>query len=144
MICVRVSLTILSLFTTMTSIGLTGSIGNCDIIILTFRRFTSSTALYNNCKKVIADSFTKKKILANFTWAVFKWVSKNQNQINHNENSKKKQAICLKRGKTRVTKLGLALVLQLIGRGDGTSFLDQLSILSYPALNHLYSDTSCV
>ena len=61
MICVSVSLTMLSLFTTMTRIGLTGSIGSCDIIILTFRRFTSSTALYNNCKKVIADSFTKKK-----------------------------------------------------------------------------------
>ena len=38
---------------------------------------------------------------------------------------KKKQATCLKGGKTRQTKLGFVLVLHLIGWAGGESFLDQ-------------------
>ena len=42
-----------------------------------------------------------------------------------NENSEWKQANCPKRGKTRVTKSWLFLVLHLIGWEGVTSFLDQ-------------------
>ena len=42
-----------------------------------------------------------------------------------NENSKSKQANCLKRGKTRVTKSRLVLALNLIGRGKSVGLLDQ-------------------
>lgn len=38
---------------------------------------------------------------------------------------KKKKATCLNRGKTQVTKLGLVLLLHLIGRDSGASVLDQ-------------------
>ena len=41
------------------------------------------------------------------------------------ENWKWKQANCLKRGKTRVTKSRLIEVLNLIGWESGASFLDQ-------------------
>ena len=37
----------------------------------------------------------------------------------------KKKATCLNRGKTQVTKLGLVLLLHLIGRDSGASVLDQ-------------------
>ena len=43
--------TIFSLLTTMTNIGLTGSIGICDTIDWTFRRFTSSTADWKTERK---------------------------------------------------------------------------------------------
>ena len=38
---------------------------------------------------------------------------------------KKKKATCLNHGKTQVTKLGLVLLLHLIGRDSGASVLDQ-------------------
>lgn len=38
---------------------------------------------------------------------------------------KKKKATCLNRGKMQVTKLGLVLLLHLIGRDSGASVLDQ-------------------
>ena len=51
MICVSVCSTMLSLLTTIISIGFTGSIGMGEIIDLKLRRFTSSTADYKNGEK---------------------------------------------------------------------------------------------
>ena len=45
-----------------------------------------------------------------------------------NENSKCKHANCLKRGKTRMTKSRLFLVMHLIGGEDGARFLNQSQI----------------
>ena len=50
---------------------------------------------------------------------------KTVNTLRANENSKWKEANCLKRGKTRVTMSRLVLVLNLIGWGSSGSLLDQ-------------------
>lgn len=50
---------------------------------------------------------------------------KKENILRGKENSKWNQADFLKRGKTRVTKSWIALILHLIGGERGASFLDQ-------------------
>ena len=95
------------------------------------KRLVSTTVLFNCMSKVIRSSIS-------FVWSAFRWgvVKPNSKQSQRplgrrkvsraaNENSSEKRATCLKRGKTLATKSRSVLVLNLIGRENGVSFLNQ-------------------